>query len=53
MKRDNNIYCPKISDEFYYEGTASLNMCTVEHLMSPSILAFLFLFIKAIKLSTN
>ena len=53
MKRDSNIYCPKISDEFYYEGTPSLNMCTVEHLMSPSILAFLCLFIKVIKLSAN
>ena len=37
IKRDNNIYCPNFSDEFYYEGTASLNMRTIDHLMSPFI----------------
>ena len=47
FKLDMDIHCPKISDEFDYGGSASLNMCRKDHLMSQPVMAFLGSFFQA------
>ena len=41
-----DIHSPKILDEFDYGGSALLNMCIIDHLMSWPLLAFLDSFFK-------
>ena len=41
FKCGKDIHCPKISDMFDYGGSALLDMCIVDCLMSLSVLAFL------------
>ena len=40
FKHGRDIYSPKISDEFIYGGSASLNMYVMDLLMSPSLITF-------------
>ena len=46
-------YCSKILDEFDYGGSASLNLCIMDHLMSRLRLTLLLVQGKAIKFCTN
>ena len=46
FKLGKDIYCPKISDKLDHGGSASLNMCIMDHLMSQPLLTFLNSFFK-------
>ena len=49
FKLGKDIYYPKISNEFDHGGSASLNMCIMDHLMSRPLLSFLNAFLAATK----
>ena len=46
FKLGKDIYCPKILDEFDHRGSALLNMCKMDHLMSRTLWTFLNSFFK-------
>ena len=54
FKLGKDIYCPKILEDFDYGGSASLNMCIMDHLRKQPLWAFLDSFFKLVtKFGTN